>query len=220
MPNNNMTQAAANAVNLGKGGSYSNAGNVLQDSLYDTIIFPAAVGTTTFFNVPIGTAGKTEVETNLTDPSKLPNGQTYLVQGIRIALLGNVVGSDTDTNIVLAAFYNVIQNSFFKFKIAGRDFERRIPGSQFLPTVAVSGQSVVSATLGDTPAHSYSIASGRISCKETPIPLGQLVTFSQTVTYGSAIPAVNTIVGTALTALNSQNAQLRITLEGTLTRAI
>lgn len=217
MSNNNMTQAAANAVNLGKGGSYSNAGNVLQDTLYDTIIFPAAVGTTTFFNVPIGTAGKTEVETNLTDPSKLPNGQTYLVQGIRIALMANVVGADTDSNTVLSAFYNVIQNSFFKFKIAGRDFERRIPGSQFLPTIAIAG---IASAANAMPSQSYSIASGRIGCKETPIPLGQLVTFSQTVTYGSAIAAVNTIVGTALGVLNTQNAQLRISLEGTLTRAI
>lgn len=215
--NNNITKAAAHALDLGRGGSYSNAGNVLQDTLYDTQIFPAAVREQVFFNVPIGQGGKTEVETNLTDPSKLPNGQTFLVQGIRIALLGAVAGADVDSNVVVAAFYNAIQNCFLKVKIAGRDFERRIPGSQFLPTVAVAGLN--SASNGDS-VHGFSMASGCIKCKETPIPFGQLVTFQTTLTYNSGTGAVLTIVNAALAALAANNCQIRISLEGTLTRAI
>ena len=212
-----ITKSAAQDLALGKNGSYSNEGNVLQDTLYDTLIAPMAVGTMTYFNVPIGQAGKTLTETNLTDPSKLPNGQTFLVKEFRIALLANVVGVDTDANTVLAAWYNVVQNSVFTIKIAGRDFEMRKPGSEFLHNAPVAG---LASGANAMPTQGYFLSTGSTKLHATPIPFGQLVTFQVTQQIQSETAAITTILNTALTALNTQNAKFQIELKGILTRAI
>ncbi len=213
-----ITKIVAEDLALGRNGSYGPDGNVLQDSLWDQQAYAATTvrPTSTFFSVPQGlTKGLTE--TNLTDPSKLPNGQTFLVKAICLGLIGNVVGADTDTNTVLAAYYNIVENSVFEIKIAGREFELRKPGKEFLPAIALSG---IASAANAAPSQAYHIANGKIALKATPNPFGQLVTFQVLQRTASLIAAVQTIINTASDVLNTQNAQQHVRLEGILTRAI
>jgi hypothetical protein len=212
-----ITGQAAKDLALGKNGSYSNEGNVLQHVLYDTIAFPAATAATqTFFSVPQG-ATKQLTETNLLDPSKLPNGQTFLIKGISLAGMFGVAGADTDANTVLAAFYNVIQNSTFEIKIAGREFDLQVPGTKFLPPYPIS--AIASAANPAFP-QATTISTGHVKLNTTPIPIGQLVSFNVLQKCSSATAAIATIINTAFGVLNTQNAQLQVRLDGILTRAI
>ena len=219
-----ITAQVAKDLQLGKNGSYSNEGNVLQHTLYDTERFAATTArpTTNFFTVPQGqanTAGqaKTLTETNMTDPGKLPNGQTYLVKEVLANLMANVVGADVDVNTVLAAYYNLMQNSVFEIKIAGREFDLQKPGSVFLPHNPVSG--LVSA-INAAPVQSSFISTGVVRLNATPIPIGQLVSFSMVQRTGSGTAALTTIINTASDVLATQVAQLQMHLVGILTRAI
>jgi hypothetical protein len=219
-----ITSSAANALQLSKNGSYSNEGNILQHTLYDTEPYDATTArpTTTFFSVPQGQTNKagnakSATETNMTDPGKLPNGQTFLMRQIDLASLFAVAGADIDANIVLAAYYNLIQNSIFEIKIAGREFDNQTPGTRFLPATPISG--LFSGANGFFPQASQ-IGTGAVKLAATPIPVGQLVNFSVIQRTGSGTAAVATIVNTASDVLSTQNAQLQIRLGGILTRAI
>jgi len=213
-----ITKIVAQDLALGKDGSYGPDGNVLQDSLWDQLTFAATTlrATSTFFSVPQGTT-KGLTETNLTDPSKLPNGQTFLVKQSAIGLIANVVGADTDANTILAAYYNVMENSVFEIKIAGREFEMRKPGKEWLPAVAISG---VNSAANPNVGQSYFIANGKVKLNATPVPFGQLVTFQFLQRSASIIAAVQTIINTASDVLSTQNAQTHCRFEGILTRAI
>jgi len=213
-----ITKMVAQDLALGKNGSYGPDGNVLQDSLWDQLTFAAttARATTTFFSVPQGTT-KGLTETNLTDPSKLPNGQTFLTKVCCVNLIANVQGADTDANTIMAAYYNIMENSIFEIKIAGREFEMRKPGKEFLPAVAVSG---LSSAVNPAAPQAYFLANGKIKLNATPIPFGQLVTFQFLQRTASIIAGVTTIVNTASDVLATQEAQLHTRFEGILTRAI
>ena len=212
-----LTAQVAKDMQLGKNGSYSNEGNVLQHTLYDTVPFPAAIAATqTFFTVPQG-ATKTLTETNITTASQLPNGQTFLIKELSLAYLLGIAGADVDQNVIVSAIYNIIQNSVFEIKIAGREFDLQKPGSELLPPLVAAALN--SAANGAFPQSSF-ISTGSIKLNATPIPVGQLVTFSGIQRTGSAIVAINTILTAAYSALNTNNAQLQMRFKGILTRAI
>jgi len=219
-----ITAAVAKDLQLGKNGSYSNEGNVLQHTLFDTERFAATTArpTSNFFTVPQGqpnTAGaaKSATETNMSEGGKLPNGQTYLIKEIVANLMANVVGADTDVNTVMAAYYNLMQNSVFELKIAGREFDLQKPGSVFLPHNPVSG---LNSAANGAPVQSTFISTGVVRLSATPIPIGQLVSFSMIQRTGSGTAALTTILNTASDVLATQIAQLQMHLTGILTRAI
>lgn len=223
MANPVITKQAAQDLQLGKNGSYSNEGNVLQHVVYDNMNFAATTlrQETTFFSVPIGGAymggQKTVTETNLREVGKLPNGQTFLIKEISFALIPGIVGADTDVNTVLAAYYNIMQNSVFEIKIAGREYDFQTPGSVFLNPVQVSGLN--SAANGAVPGGDF-ISTGWVKLNSTPIPVGQLVSFNVIQRSQSGVAAIAAILNTASDALNTQNAQIQCRLRGILTRAI
>lgn len=213
-----ITRSAAESLTLGKNGSYSNEGNVLQHTLWDMLPFQntTLAATNTFFVAPIS-ATKTIIETNLQDAGKLPNGQTFLIKEIGLALIAGVVGADTDVNTVLAAYFNIIQNSVFEIKIAGREYDYQAPGANFLNSVQVAG---LNSAINGADTVGYFLATGWQKLSATPIVVGQLVTFSVIQRSGSNIAAVATILDTASDVLNTQNARLEVRLRGILTRAI
>lgn len=219
-----ITKSAADAMQLGKNGSYSNEGNILQHTLYDTETFAATTArpTTTFFTVPQGqpnTAGnaKTLTETNMSSAGQLPNGQTMLIKKVSLFGLLNLVGADVDQNTVYSALYNLISNSVFEVKVAGREFDLQVPGTKFLPKFP--GAALNSAANGAAPQSTY-INTGSINLNATPIVIGQLVSFSMIQRTGSGTAALTAIVNTASNVLATQLAQLQPHFDGILTRAI
>lgn len=213
-----ITKSAMEDLQLGKNGSYSNEGNVLQHTLYDTLAFQATTmrPQTIFFNTG-QTATRTLTETNLQEAGKLPNGQTFLIKGMSLALIAGFVGADTDVNTILSAYYNIIQNSTFEIKIAGREWDLQKPGTSFLPPVV--NASLNSAANGAFPQGQF-ITTGACKLNATPIPIGQLVSFQVFQKSGSGTGAITAILNTASDVLATQNAQLQVRLEGVLTRAI
>jgi hypothetical protein len=219
-----ITRSAAEALQLGRNGSYSNEGNVLQHVVYDNMDFQNTTlrAETTFFSVPIGGnymgGMKTLSETNLRETGKLPNGQTFLIKEFSMALIPTIVGADTDVNTILAAYYNITQASVYEIKLASREFDFQTPGSCLLNPVQVS--AIMSAANGTaTPGGEY-ISTGWLKLNSTPIPIGQLVSFNVIKKSGSAVAANATILDTASDVLDTQEAQEQTRLRGILTRAI
>lgn len=219
-----ITKGLADKLALGANGSYSNEGNALQHTLYDTARAPAALGANVnYFTQPIGAAyangNKTIVETNLSDPGKLPNGQTFLATSMSVALKVNAASAAAASNElvddVLNGFYSYMENSIFEIVIAGREYEYQVPGTEFLPTVHYAGAATAaSITLGQY------WTSGWTKLNLTPVVLGQLVSFSVRQIMGNQITAGVTAINTAMALLNAQNAELQVRLRGVMTRSI
>ncbi len=221
-----ITQKAAEDLQLGKNGSYSNSGNVLDHFLYDNMDFQNTTfrNETTFFSIPFGgvymTANKTLTETNLREVGKLPNGQTFLIKAISFAYIPSQVSTSTDLNANLADYITIMQNTTFEIKIAGREFDFQAPGSTFLSPITLAGQSIVVDATTRTGTTGDYISSGWIKLAATPIPIGQLVSFNVIMKTGAADPAIGLRLDTASDQLESQRAQIQCRLKGILTRAI
>lgn len=214
-----LTQGAMEAIALGRGGSYSLSRDVIKHALYDTALVGTTATDVTYFTTQIGTAygagTKTINETNMLDSGKLPNGQTFLIQRIAIDFISSLAVATTDEVDVVQAYYNLLQSSIVEIRIAGREFDFQMPGSGFLPPVAISGALGTDSPVrvGDV------IASGIIPLGVTPIFIDQLVTFSVVLRSGSGLPAIQTILDANATLLNGDSSSIRVTLEGVLTRA-
>lgn len=221
-----VTSGVMRDLELIKQGSYSQvSGDVLKHVLYDTLLFTAttARATTTFFSQQIGQAygaagvkGKTE--TNLQDSGKLPAGQGFLIKGISFALRANMVGTELDTTEIFSDFVTLMQNSTFEIRIAGREFDFQFPGTKFLPPVYLGARAtIVDAT--DRPFRAGELMGNGHIKLETPIIIGELVSFNVTQITGNAVAAVQTLINAASDGLATQNAELQIRLDGTLVRS-
>ncbi len=223
-----ITKGAAEALQLGKNGSYSNEGNVLQHVLYDNLDFQDTTlrANGTFFTSPVDSTfmggTKTETQTNIVTAGQLPNTQTFLIKEISFALIPTIVGTELDALAVVAAYINIMQASRFQIKIAGREFDFEAPGSVFHPPIAVNSlNTMVDAT--NRPVANIGggyIHSGWVKLASTPIPIGNLVNFSVRMASSTAAAALATILDTASDVLNTQAAQMQCRLRGVLTRSI
>jgi hypothetical protein len=131
--------------------------------------------------------------------------------------MSNFVGADIDVNTILSSYFLIMQNSTFEIKIAGREFDLQKPGTAFIPPIVSA--AVNSAANAAFPAGQY-ITTGQIKLNATPIPIGQLVSFSVVQRSGSAIATIAALLDTASDVLNTQLAQMQVRLDGILTRAI
>jgi hypothetical protein len=205
-------------------GSYGKSGDVQDHTLFDQLLFQNTTVATnrTFFTTPIGGAYgagvKTFIETNMQDPGKLPNSQSFLIKQVSLAFVPMFVQADVDGASILSSVINIIQASLFEIKIAGREFDMQKPGSEFLPGFFAAVRStMVDAT--DRPIRVGDVIQSGWLKLETPIPLGEMVSFNVTQRTGSAIAALVTILDTASDLLEAQNAALQFRLRGTLTRS-
>lgn len=219
-----ITKSLADKLALVAQGSYSNEANALQHTLYDTAACPAALGANiNYFTQPIGAAygagNKTVTETNLQEPGKLPNGQTFLVTAFSVALKANAASAAAGTNEladdVMSGFYGFIQNSVFEVVIAGREYEYQVHGTELLPAAPLNVLGTANAIrTGDY------WTSGWTKLNSTPIVIGPNVTFSVRQIQGQQIAAALVAVNTAMALLNAQDAELQVRMRGILTRAI
>jgi hypothetical protein len=224
-----ITKGLADKLALQANGSYSNEGNALQHTLYDTALAPAALGANVnYFTQPIGAAyangNKTINETNLSDPGKLPNGQTFLANAFSLALKVNAASVAAGTNElwedVMSGFYSYIQNSVFEVVIAGREYEYQVPGTELLPAAPVALTSSLAAASGGPGRSGDYWTSGWCKLNVTPIVLGNQVSFSVKQIMGNQITAGVTAINTAMALLNAQDAEIQVRMRGILTRSI
>jgi len=219
-----IPRGAARDLALMSRGSYGNSGDVQDHTLFDQLLFQDATVASqrTFFTTPIGGAYgagvKTFIETNMQDPGKLPNSQSFLIKQISLAFIPFFAAADVDGIAVMQAATGIIQGSVFEVRIAGRDFDMQKPGAEFLPGFYAHVRStIVDAT--DRPMRTGDVIQSGWLKFETPIPLGEMVSFNVTQRTGSAIAALVTILDAYSELLNTQNAALQVRLRGTLTRS-
>jgi len=229
-----ITKTARNMIQLGAGGSYSNARDAIKHQIWDTRYFGATPSDNTFFSQPIGAqwrvGSKTKNETNLQDSGKLPNGQTFLITRIGIALISAYDVGSTYTQsaapvamapLVAQAYVNIMQSSVFEIRIAGREYDFQVHGRQFLPGLCINGYS--SATAGSVARVGDTIVNGWIKLEPSPIFLDELVSFNvaQLVQNPDTtnIFAANKPLNNSFGWLSTFYCTMQLTLEGFLTRA-
>lgn len=216
-----LTQAARDLINLQRGGSYSMARDALKHRLYDTRFFNATATDHTYFLQPLGSpwrvGNKTLIETNMRSSGQLPNGQVFLVARMGVQMISFLGTAGTNPEVITEAFYSVMQSSVFEIKIEGREFDYQIHGSEFLPALAVSGQTGATNIAAKT-GEFYATGWSRLD--PTPIVIDQLISFS--VVHRFSNPDTVTIVPKLTAAcgvLVAAGSVLKVTLEGLLTRA-
>lgn len=214
-----LTAAALADIALGKGGTYSLSRDVIKHSVFDTRYFAATISDNTFFSQPLGATwrvgSKSQIETNLSDSGKLPNGQTFLIKKFCISAISFLTPANTTAVTLAQSFVNVLHSSLFEIKIAGRDFDFQIPGAAFLPSLAIHGANQTNSPVrvGDQ------IASGAISLDSTPIFLDQMINFSVKHSLSNPDTNIQTILNASTALLYASNSVLQVRLEGVLTRA-
>ena len=228
-----ITKTAKNMIQLGAGGSYSTARDAIRHTIWDTRYFSETPADNTFFAQPIGAAwlvgSKTKNETNLLDSGKLPNGQTFLITRMGVALIsqydtgtGGTSGQATkNASLIAQAYVNVMQNSVFEIRIAGREYDFQIHGSQFLPSLCINGYNA--GTAGSVARVGDTIVSGWIKLDPSPIFLDELVSFNVTQIVNNAdttnIKASGKPLYNAFDWLADNYCTMQVRLEGMLTRA-
>lgn len=215
-----LTKQAMEYIDLGTGGSYSLSRDAIKHQIWDTRFFGTTVSDFTFFTQPQGAAwrigNKSINETNLLDSGKLPNGQTFLMTRIGVALMTYAAASTTNGADLSQAFLNLLDSSVFEIVIAGREFDFQFHGSQLRarPIHYVGDGGVVGIVrVGD------SIASGWLKLDPAPIFVDQLVTFSVRHRLNNPDTNILTVLNAAATLLNGIYATMQVTIEGFLTRA-
>jgi hypothetical protein len=226
-----ITKTAKNMIQLGAGGTYSTARDAIRHQLWDTRYFAAAPSNNTYFVQPIGAAwrvaSKTKNETNLADSGKLPNGQTFLITRIGVALISAYdVGLTTavawpNASLLAQAYVNIMQSSVFEIRIAGREFDFQIHGRQFLPALCLNGYNA--GTAGSVARHGDTIVSGWVKLDPSPIFLDELVSFNVAQLVDNAdttnIMATGKPLNNSFLWLYTYYCTMQVTLEGFLTRA-
>jgi hypothetical protein len=226
-----ITKTARNMIQLGAGGSYSTARDAIRHQLWDTRYFAATPSNNTYFVQPVGSAwrvgSKTKNETNLADSGKLPNGQTFLITRIGVALISAYeVGTTSaatwpNASLIAQAYTNVMQSSVFEIRIAGREFDFQIHGRQFLPALCLNGYNA--GTAGSVARIGDTIVSGWIKLEPSPIFLDELVSFQVAQILDNAdttnILAASKPLYNSCEWLYYYKCTMQVCLEGFLTRA-
>ena len=212
-----LTQKAMDNIRLGSGGSYSLARDAISHRLWDVRTFGATYSDHTYFSQPVSSqflgGMKTLTETNLYDTGKLPNGQTFLITRVGIASQMTATGSLTVD--YLQQYQNILTNSVFEIRLAGREYDFQIHGRQFLPTplAAFAATATTNARVGDM------ISSGWCKLDPTPIFIDQLVSFSVVQRVQNASATLQATLNASSLVLSTYYMQMMVILDGFLTRA-
>jgi hypothetical protein len=213
-----LTQQALDNLKLGAGGSYSLARDAISQRIYDTRPFGAVANDYTYFSQAIGGqwiggVAKTKNETNLTEPGKLPNGQTFLISRFGVSCIA--MTASAGSNIAyMHDFMDILESSVFEIKLAGREYDFQIHGRNLLPMpIYGSAPTTPNGRVGDM------IASGWVKLDPTPIFLDQLVSFSVVQSIINPVAALTTILNNAAAELGVYNCTMMVVLDGFLTRA-
>ena len=229
-----LTKTARNMIQLGAGGSYSNARDGIKHQIWDTRYFNTTPSDNTFFAQPIGAGWrvgfKTKNETNLQDSGKLPNGQTFLITRIGVALISAYdVGSTctqsaapvANASLVAQAYVNIMQSSIFEIRIAGREYDFQIHGRQFLPGLCINGYNA--GTAGSVARVGDTIVNGWVKLEPSPIFLDELVSFNVAHLFlnpdTTNLVLANKPLNNSFLWLSTFFCTMQVTLEGFLTRA-
>jgi len=197
---NPMARQRMRALDKLQRGTFSNVGERVAWSYYDTATL--AVATTVFkmFTVPLGSGGKTLDLTNFTGNGALPQGQHLTIRGFRVMYRSITVSNTAGALAIL----QTLDNTTLEFGIQNKApmYQATLAEMCGLPlslitTPTVAGDNTVLASRG--------IYNGYIPL-EVPLVLAALTPFSFTLTHQAA------------TAAGQAGDRIRVSLVGKLLR--
>lgn len=98
-------------------GTYGSEGDVLDWTYYDVAALAAATLTHQFFTTPLGQAGKTLADTNLTLAGQIPQGQLMDIRAIKIFYTTNGALATADVQ----SFYTMLDQTTVSIKLENKD---------------------------------------------------------------------------------------------------
>lgn len=216
---NNRAIAIQNAADLTKY-RVNRAGQleVIRQTLYDFQVYAQAGQTSlSFFQVPVGQAGKTKADTNMQLAGQLPAGQQFVVQSAEVYFFpGTIVPGVGPVANLIDGFTNdvwaVYKNGFVEFQVGSKLYLTEAPVGRFPPKTRLDGWS---SENGNTTAAaalytrtSYAVFAGRPYPIDPYILLESTQNFNVTLSWPTAVPITNAgRIGVVLDGLLVRNSQ-------------
>jgi hypothetical protein len=168
---------------------------VIRQSLYDFTTYPLAGQTSlTFFQIPIGQAGKTKFDTNMEVAGSLPNPKKFLVKSIEVHLYP---GGSPETGSIANDTYTFSQNGFLDFFIGSKSYLTEAPLGRLPQSVGMR-----SVAFGAQAGADYAVMGGQSYVLTTPIVLEPTQNFNVSLNWPVAVPlSANARVGIVLNGL-------------------
>lgn len=98
-------------------GTYGTEGEKLRWSYYDRMLVSATVLTQRLFTIPLGQAGKTLADTNLTVAGQIPQGQQLHVNEIFVMYKSAATKATTNVQMI----YDMFEQSTLSIKLQNKD---------------------------------------------------------------------------------------------------
>lgn len=181
-------------------GTFGEEGEVLEWSYWDTATIAAATLVHRLFTNPLGAAGKTLADTNMTTAAQMPQGQHMIVDAIKIMYITDAAMATADVQ----TFYTLLANTTASVEIANK----KSMGQWTLQELA--GISFLTALTPTAAGDNIPLIQPRVAgylILNEPITIAALTPFEVTITHHVA-------PGAALA-----DNKLKISLCGILTRA-
>lgn len=155
----------------------------------------AAAAQQTFFSVPIGSAGKTETDTNMELSGQIPAGRRFVITGIGLDFFAGVDVAQTGAAAALNAYANDVHAFFssgrLKLTIGSKDYCNHGPLMRFPSVNRLDFDTSVAMTGTDQSlTNSYGTAVGRgFVTMDTVLMANQ--NFSVTIFDRAALPSTS-----------------------------
>lgn len=190
----------------------------IRQSLYDFQVYAAAGQTSlTFFQVPVGQAGKTKADTNMESAGQLPAPKRFFVESIEIMFFP---GSAIDSFTVAAAalpqqaddVYTVMKSGFLDFFIGSKSYLTEAPLGRFPSKTGLKMNSALasnSATVGEVKSE-YANFGGQVYKLDPGILLVPTQNFNLTLNWPTAVALPSTVaarIGVVLNGILYRNSQ-------------
>lgn len=211
-------------IKLAFGGAYAdNVKEVKQHRIYDTRYFKNGnADDATFFTIPVGGAWrngqKTLNETNMRVSGQLPSGEDMVLTHLSVKLIvPNDPDDQTDGDNQVAqwarAFQQILQSSYFEFKVKNKSYESQLHGTCFMPkplyiTAPMTANGEDSTVIGRI------LGYGWWDLYPVPIPLGAQENFYCTHYVGNPDATIATELDAASTVLYNDDATMVFTARG------
>lgn len=214
-----ILKKAQEMISLAFGGAYAaNVREVKTDRIYDTRYFGTTANDATFFTVPVGGqwAGGTQKslnETNMRVSGQLPKGQDFLITHISAKLIVPM-GAQEDSLVDYGrAFIQILQSSYFEFKIANKVYDCQFHGTCLMPKPFYA-MGLQVANNQDSVTMGRVLGYGWWDLAPVPIPLGAEESFSATHYVGNPVADIATELDASSTVLNGVDATMQFVCRG------
>jgi len=171
----------------------------IRQSLYDSQTYAAAGQTSlTFFQVPIGQAGKTRADTNMETAGTLPQPKNFLAESIELHILPAIDPSAVDGGVVgdgsefANDVYKILSAGFLELFIGSKTYLTEAPLMKFPPKTRMELSAAESVAIGDAGAainfrDVYAAGSGRPYYLDPAILLEPTQNFNVSLNWPTAV---------------------------------